>query len=309
MNTVRVCLFGEFQIQWGEENLTDLYPRKTQELLCYLLLYRDRCHPRENLASLLWGDTSTTLSKKYLRQALWQFQNTLRSQIELVHHDVLLVDAERLRINPDADLWLDVAVFERAIVRTQGIAGATLDTQQAQTLSSAADLYRGDLLEGWFDDWCLYERERLQNMYLSLLDKIMDYCEAHNECEIGLDIGSRILRYDGARERTHRRLMRLYYLSGDRTAALRQYDRCVRALHRELAVKPAARTTALFQQIRTERFAGPPESPLTDPLTNSSSIPQWTETVEQLRHLQRSLTRVQDELQRAIHVAEAAMRD
>jgi len=27
------------------------------------------------------------------------------------------------------------------------------------------DLYQGDLLEGWYQDWLLCERERLQNMF------------------------------------------------------------------------------------------------------------------------------------------------
>ncbi|NIN69138.1 MAG: hypothetical protein GTO63_31510, partial [Anaerolineae bacterium] len=82
---------------------------------------------------------------------------------------------------------------------------------------------------------CLYERERLQNMYLAILDKLVSYSEVQGAYEAGLGYGSRILSYDGARERTHRRLMRLYYLAGDRTAALRQYDSCVEALRRELA--------------------------------------------------------------------------
>jgi two-component SAPR family response regulator len=91
-------------------------------------------------------------------------------------------------------------------------------------------LYHGDLLEDWFQDWCLYERERLQNIYLAALDKLMDYCEASRDYDAGLAYGTRILRHDLARERTHRRLMRLYYLAGDRTSALRQYDRCVQIL-------------------------------------------------------------------------------
>lgn len=309
MNTLCVFLFGQFRVQCGEPTLTDLFSRKLQQLFCYLLLYRDHSHSRETLASLLWRNSSTAQSKKYLRQALWQLQNSVESWDGGGSWHLLLVDPDRVCLNPDVDLWLDVAVFERAFARTQGISGTALDAQQAQVLCDAADLYRGDLLEGWFQDWCLYERERLQNMYLALLDKLMDYCEAHNECEVGLDFGARILRYDGARERTHRRLMRLYYLAGDRTAALRQYDHCVRALHQELAVKPAASTVTLYQQIRTERFPGPTQSPLTDPITHSSSSPQWPEMVEQLRHLQMNLAKIQDELQRVIHTAEMAMKD
>lgn len=41
-------------------------------------------------------------------------------------------------------------------------------------------------------------------MYLAMLDKLIVYCEAHHKYEAGLACGNRILRYDRARERTHR---------------------------------------------------------------------------------------------------------
>lgn len=308
MDALRVRLFGNLQIECGGEVLTDLYPRKLQELFCYLLLYHDRAHPRETLASLLWGNSSTAQSKKYLRQALWQFQSVMTSCNGSRNPHVLLVDSDMIRLNPQADLWLDVAVFERAIARTRGTSGAALDAREAQALCDAADLYQGDLLEGWFQDWCLFERERLQNMYLTLLDVVMDYCEAHDEYEAGIDYGVRVLRHDQARERTHRRLMRLYYLSGDRTAALRQYDWCVRSLRQELAVKPAARTVTLYEQIRTEQFPSPAELPSTDSIAYQAPNSQWPEVIDQLRRLQRILTDVQEELRRAIGAAESALR-
>ena len=58
MSTLRIRLLGQFHVERGNEILADRYPPKLQELLSYLLLYRDRRHPREILASLLWGDCS-----------------------------------------------------------------------------------------------------------------------------------------------------------------------------------------------------------------------------------------------------------
>jgi len=48
--------------------------------------------------------------------------------------------------------------------------------------------------------------------------------------------------------------MRLHYMAGDRTAALREYERCVAALEEELGVGPAEHTVALCQQIRMDRL-------------------------------------------------------
>ena len=87
-----------------------------------------------------------------------------------------------------------------------------------------------------------------------MLDKMMSYCEAHKKYETGLAYGLRVLRYDRARKSTHRRLMHLHYLAGDRTAALRQYEHCVGALNEELGVKPSRLTVALYDQIRLDDF-------------------------------------------------------
>lgn len=304
MAMLSVRLFGKFEIQRDGQMLAGFDARKVQELFCYVLLHRDRLYPRETLAGLLWGDRTTAQSKKYLRQALWQLQAALDSLSEPLNRRVLLVEPHWVRLNPAADLWLDVAVLEQSFAHVQGVPGSALDTLRVQDLSTAVDLYRGDLLEGWYQDWCLYERERLQNMYLAMLDKLMDFCESQGEYEDGLAYGTRILRYDQARERTHRRLMRLYYLAGDRTAALRQYDRCVKVLRRELAVSPAARTVALYEQIREERFAGSARSPTPGIVTCASETPPCPQVLDHLKQLHTTLADVQRQLQHAIQAVE-----
>jgi DNA-binding SARP family transcriptional activator len=261
MSVLRIYLFGKFNMRHGEQVLAGFDAHKAQELFCYLLIYRDCPHPREALADLLWGGSSTTQSKKYLRKTLWQLQAALDSQIGPCGGRVLLVEPDWIQLNPKADLWLDVAVFERAFTCLQGVPGRELDSQSAQTLQSAVDLYRGELLENWYQDWCLCERERLQNIYRAILDKLIGYCETRRNYETGLVCAAHILRCDRARERTHRQLMRLHYLAGDRTTALRQYERCVAILKEELGVTPTKRTVALYEQIRSDQLDGSVRAP------------------------------------------------
>ncbi len=170
---------------------------------------------------------------------------------------MLLVEPEWIRLNSEADFWLDIAVLENAFQLVQKVPGHELDTQQAQILQNAVQLYQGPLLEGWYQDWCLYERERLQSMYLAMLDKLMGYCEVRRDYETGLLYGMRIMCYDRARERTHRRLMRLHYLNGDRAAALRQFEQCAAALEEELNVSASKGTVALHEQILADQLEEP----------------------------------------------------
>lgn len=302
MNNLQIFLFGKFCVQYGDKVLTGLEGGRIQELFCYLLLYRNRCHPRETLANLLWNETPTIQSKSRLRKPLWQIQSALDSQ---GGSPVLLVDPDWVQINPEAGIWLDVTMFEQACTCTQGVPGESLDTQSVQTLRTMVDLYRGDLLEGCYSDWCLYERERLQHMYLNLLDKLMAYSEAHQEFEAGVDYGERILRFDRARERTHRRLMRLQYLARDRTAALRQYDRCVTALNQELGVEPAVQTVALYNQIRADLLGGVPLMPAELVQPTSVLLPK---VLVHLQQLQLVLTNVQCQVQKDIQLVEAFLK-
>jgi DNA-binding SARP family transcriptional activator len=82
-----------------------------------------------------------------------------------------------------------------------------------------------------------------------MLDKLMAYYESRQEYDAGRACGMRILRLDGAREHAHRRLMRMHYLAGDRTGALRQYQQCATALYEELEVSPSSRTVRLHEKI------------------------------------------------------------
>jgi DNA-binding SARP family transcriptional activator len=252
MDRIHLFLFGKFCAARGEQTVCALETQKVQELLCYLLIYRNRPHQREKLADLLWQDSSSAQSKQYLRQTLCQLQAALENKHEAAE-TLILAGSDWIQLNPAVEHWSDIHQLEQAFALTQDKRGRDLDDGQAQTLQQAVQLYRGDLLENCYQDWCILERERFQNIYLTLLDKLMSHCTARHCYEQGIIYGSEILRCDIAHERTYRRLMRLRYLNGDRTGALRQFALCTKALARELNVKPAARTLDLYEEIRDDR--------------------------------------------------------
>ncbi|MBI3943547.1 MAG: hypothetical protein HY326_11095 [Chloroflexi bacterium] len=330
MPAMEVRLFGKFCVLCNEKIVVGLQTRKVSELFCYLLLNRNRPHPREALAALLWEECSTAQSKSYLRKALWQLQSALafsnipapaggmppdsRTYPESAGRDVvelLQVEPDWIQLNLQPDLWFDVAFFEQAFTASQGVRGSDIDAACASRVQDAVALYQGDLLEGWYQDWCLYERERLQNMYLAMLDKLMVYCEVQHDYETGIAHGMQILRYDLARERTHQRLMRLYFLSGDRTAALRQFERCAAILEKELHVTPDPITLRLCEQIRANHLddAGgnpPPAPPALS--TNEAGTRPLHEVLGRLKEFQESLLRLHNQIEDEIQALEQVLK-
>lgn len=263
MSTLTVRLFGRFSVSSDGQHRADgrspvgLGARRAREVLGYLLLYPDRAHRRERLADLLWEDTPLDQARKYLRQALWQIQAVLQREHDGNGPFALEVDPHWIQLHTCSCLQVDVRHFEAAIHCCHGIAGPELDAHQRQTLEDAVQLYRGDLLEGWEQGWCLAERERLQNELLDALDKLVTGCVARHDSERGLAYARRMLVADPAREQVHCHLMRLHLLSGNRTEALRAYGCCERLLMQELGVRPSEATRALHESIREGRSDSP----------------------------------------------------
>lgn len=306
MDPLRISLFGRLHLAYGDAPVTTCSSAKAQELLCYLLLYRDRPHPRELLASLLWGDHCTTSqSKKYLRKALWQLQTGLGACAGLEGHLLIETDPEWIQLHSIELLWLDVAVFEEAYAAVQDTPGHQLSAWDANVLQSGAAMYEADLLEGWYQDWCLCERERLQQIHLIMLDKLMEHCEQTGTYEAGLRYGETSLRCDRARERTYQQLMRLHYALRDRTGALRQYARCVTALREELDVAPSTRTETLREVIRRDDGPlGVLDAAAAPPADAAASV---SDRLDHIITLQHKLAALQAQIQREIEAVEFAL--
>lgn len=252
MAALHVYLFRDFYLEKDDAPLAALENRKAKELFSYLLLNNERPHRREALMTLLWEEGEADKSRRNMRQALWQLQRQLDSNDLDQAQRILMIDGDWIQINQDAELWCDVLIFQLAYHKVQGIEGYEMDDDSAQRLREAIALYRGGLLENWYEEWCLIERENLQNAYLMMLDKMMDYCGIHLHWEEGITYGTRSLKLDRARERTYRRMMRLHALRGDRTGAIRLYEQCAAALRQELTVEPSQRTRELFERIRND---------------------------------------------------------
>lgn len=277
-----VCLFGKFRVLQDGQPLGGFEALRVRELFSYLLLFHDRPHSREQLVRELWEDEDPSRALKFLRQALWKLQRALPDGE--AGRALLLAQPHDVQLHLPPGVGLDVAMFEEAWARSR--TGGALDDGSARELEEAVRLYTAELLEGWQQEWCLFERERLRNLYLVVLDRLMAYHEARRDPEAALHCGLEILRHDEAHEQTHRNLMRLYSLLGRRSEALRQYERCAQALKRELDALPDRQTRALYERLRLdeERLAShAPAAPSEDVRAVIALVEQVQAALHRLR--------------------------
>ena len=234
-------MLGAFRITDAPDTPAPLL-RRAQDLLALVLLSPQRAVLREHAADELWPDAGADASKKAMRQALWQIHHATDGEGADAPR-LVVTEGEALRVNPRRRLWVDVDVVADAARLAQ--TSAEPDDATLQRLTRAADLYRGPLLEGCYDEWCLAPRARLEDRCLTLLDALSRAHEHRGDLSAAIGWAQRLLDVEPAHERTHRRLMRLHYRTGDRTRALRQLHQCRWVLQHELGVHTSAQTEAL----------------------------------------------------------------
>ena len=303
MDRIYASFFGRFSLQRYGQPLEGLVAPKAQELLSFLILNRRHPHSRESLSELLWDDHPPERSRKYLRQALWRLQSMLDSDTQ-GESSLLKIDPGWIQFDPQLDCWADVEEFERVYLQVISRRARELTLDDFELIKRTVALYHGNFLEGWYQDWCMIERERYQRMYIMLLDKLVQYCEVHEDFDAGVVYGNEILRFDRAYERAHRQLIRLYQMAGDRTQALRQYERCADALREELGVAPSERTTQLYQQIRADNYHAPTFMNKPDLQTDSAGLKRvliqlesYAETLDNMREqVHRDIQAIEDKL-------------
>jgi predicted ATPase/DNA-binding SARP family transcriptional activator len=282
LHTLDMRLFGAFRLASADAALSQPPAPRLQALLAYLVLHRDTPQSRQQLAFLLWPDTSDAQARTNLRQLLHTLKQALPESDRFVRSE-----GHTLQWRADAPCHCDVAQFEAALTQAEVAQQPREGDSHAQraALKRAITLYRGDLLPSCYDDWILPERERLRQAYAGAIERLLLLLEGQGEPRAALDYAQRLLRHDPLREETYRALMRLHAACGDRAMVRRVYQTCAAVLERELGVEPSAATQQAYAQaLQMDAPAGPVTTAQTSPVKSNLPV-QLTSFIGREREL------------------------
>ena len=228
----------------GHELKAILAQPKRVALLAYLAAVTPpRLHRRDSLTALFWPDLDQEHARAALRQALHGLRQELGEGVLVSRGDEEVgLDVERLRC--------DVVEFERA-------------TKEGR-LADALELYRGELLEGFFirgaigfEQWLEDQRARLRSVALRSATSLAEQRRGDGDLTESANWTRRALRIAPFDEPTLRRLILTLDRLGDRAGALDVYAAFTQRLKAELETDPAPETAALANTIRERKLTLP----------------------------------------------------
>ncbi len=166
-------------------------------------------------------------------------------------------DQIALRVEPG--LRVDIERFHAALAQVAGHSHPPHRLCDAclAHLAEAAGLYTADFLVGFtledaagFDDWQTFQTESLRLELAGALERLAQGLAGRQDFGPAITHARRWLALDPVHEPAHRLLMKLHAWAGDRAAAARQYQECVKVMQAELGIDPEPETTALLEAIR-----------------------------------------------------------
>lgn len=239
---LNIKLLGCFRVTL-DGRLVDIPSRPSQLLLAYLLLNAGTPHPREEMADILWPDSSADNARANLRHALWQLRSAIEDTddpqtIAIVH------DAHAIAFNRHSAYALDVDALrqERPVWTTAA-------------LMEAAAAYGGELLPGFYESWIVLEREQLAVVFDRRMGRLLERLIAERRWDDTLAWAERWIELGDAPEPAYRALMRAYAALSDTSGVMVTYRRCREALLEGLGIEPSLETRQLVESLT---HSGPP---------------------------------------------------
>lgn len=257
--TFRFYLFGPLRLYVDDQPVP--LPPQPAAVCSFLILNRQRRITREELQVLFWPDASPPRAQERLRRVLYLLRQALQP-----HTDLIATEGSELTIAPDVTLWIDYEEFEKALMDA-----ARRSPSSYTPLKQALELYTDDLLKNVYTDWALMEREHARQRFLTALRQLITTCQQTSDWDSVIRYARLLIEQDPLQETAYQALMLAYVATGDRSAALRQYQLCVQVLDEELGAEPLPETTRLFDDIRQGKLVLPVE-PVLVPVPTATDL-------------------------------------
>jgi len=223
-----------------------LASRPAQSLLAYLALSAGTAHRREKLAGLLWPDADEDNARSNLRHALWRIRKAIEPGPAALPY--LLTDELAVAFNAGSNYWLDAALLSAEVNGRETL----------QQLQHSVSVYRGELLPGFYEDWVMLERARLESAFQHRMQRLLDRLVDEQCWPDVLEWAERWVALGHAPEPGYRALMLAHHELGDRLRVADAYRRCREALFTELGVEPSPQTRRLYERLASGGPLPPP---------------------------------------------------
>ncbi|MGP4018661.1 AfsR/SARP family transcriptional regulator [Saccharopolyspora sp. 5N708] len=220
---IRLTLLGGWELHANGEGVA--MSSNGQRLLAFLAL-RGRTQ-RDYVAGVLWPESDDQSALANLRTTLWRVRQRIQGAVISAQHEIELA--------PLVSLDVDGLVAAGRYLVHQDSTDSPGDCAEI-----GRDLAGHEpLLPGWYDDWVLTERERLQQLQVHALEVAAERLVQSRHLASALEIAQAATQVEPFRETAHCAVVKVLLQQANPAQAVRHYQRYERLLDQELGIEPS----------------------------------------------------------------------
>jgi ATP/maltotriose-dependent transcriptional regulator MalT/two-component SAPR family response regulator len=245
---LEACALGESRVLVNSRLISDADWRsnKAKEMFFYLLCW-SAGQRKEQITVALWPDLSPA-------KATSNFHINLYRARRAVFPGIFTLEQGRYKLNPDVNIWFDIAEFEDLLNRVENLPLGS--KARAANLERAIELYRGSFMEEFYSEWTEMRRRELEDKYLKALSLLANFYAAKRKHDRAIVLLEKSIATDPYQDEVYCQIMELHLAVGDRASALRTYKRYLDTVVGEAEFAPPARMQELHKRILIGKKTG-----------------------------------------------------
>ena len=222
--------------------------RRARDILCFVASRRHHRVSKDAIVDTFWGETELKTIEKNFHPTMSHVRKALNSNQPLKQNFLTYRDGE-YQLNQEFSYRIDTEEFDRLIGEGEAARRARDFDRCIEAYEQAVALYRGEFMQGTYDEWVEEQRSYYREQYLRMLESLAAVAEKRQEFPRAMDLAQRILRDDPFREDIHCLIMRTQAALGNRVAVKEQYETLCGLLQNELGVEPAMQTQKAYREL------------------------------------------------------------
>ncbi|MES9740057.1 response regulator [Peribacillus frigoritolerans] len=246
MHKGRILCMGDFEV-YGKHSYQKVHwmTAKVEELLAYLVIHLGKPVDKWKLCDLLWPNLDPNRATTNLHTSIYRLKKTIANeQVPL-----------QIKSNSNG-YWVEL---EECLLDYQEFVRLSTDLlrsnqqpdseKEVSLLMKAETYYRGELFENKAYIWSSAHSESINQMYIRLAYRLIDYFDKNQSIEQELEYLNKLLRFFPYEEKACILAMDIYEKRKDKPALIRQYQQHSQYLMKEMGCTPSLKVEKHYKKL------------------------------------------------------------
>ena len=243
-------MFGGCSLTFNGKTLDgkNVRSKRIWTLLEYLITYRFRCIPQDELIDLMYQEEKEGIPSGALKTLVHRARETLTNLGFADGKDIILKCADGYRWNPSLPMELDTERFE-SLLREASLCTEN-EEKRLRLRLNALEIYKGDFLpDAASDIWAMSTNTYFHFRYMSTVDEALEALVGRGGFEQIVELVQKAIIIDPYVESLYYNLIFALMNTNRMQAAREQYESMKRLFYAEFGIAPSKELQSLYKQL------------------------------------------------------------